>query len=125
MGPKVIKKEEKTLWSRCGKCKYLVPTKKLETKHECKGFGIHNNLFYTDKIYTNVPSALEAIQSSYSERFVIIPHTIASLCSLAMNKDVIIEFDGAKRYARNAWIVDDKNDNKEPIDHVCSTSKGM
>ena len=124
MPPKSTKKEEKPLWIKCYKCKFLVPQNKIESHAECKAEGIilgmNYNTFFTDKIYTNVPKEVEDIQSTYAERFILVPHAIATVCFFTMSNNLLIEFDG-KSYVRNAWIVN----NDEHIDRVYSTSKGM
>ncbi|XP_070505102.1 ATPase family gene 2 protein homolog A [Chironomus tepperi] len=122
MPPKSHKKEEKKpLWAICDKCHYMVPQKKLETDKKCKDLGIKDDTFFTDRIYANVPKSIENIQSYYTERFILIPQGIASLCSLSMNVNTVIEINGINKYVRNAWIVN----NDQEVDHVYSTSKEL
>jgi len=122
MPPKSNKKEDKkALWIYCDECGFKITQKQLESKKECDGYGIRRSEFFTDGILSNVPKKLNDIQSSYLERFILIPHDIAILCCLTMNCELIIELNETRKYVRKAWVVD----NDREVDKVYSTSKGM
>lgn len=121
MPPKSNKKEDKKSWIKCDECGFRITQKQLESNKECDGYGIKGCELITDGILSDVPKNVNDIQSSYLERFILIPNDIAIMCCLTMNCEVIIELNTRTKYVRKAWVVD----NDQEVDKVYSISKGM
>lgn len=124
MPPKSVKKEQKSLWLECDKCRVKIFQSKLEShEKECGTLspGIINETYNLISIHHSLPSEIDVkdIPATYLQRFLFIPETICNLCNFTMGCNLLIDING-KKYVRSSWTISDKH-----ADGVFSNSEGL